>query len=325
MRSNGQEGAENRRMEDELLERRLSVPYIKLKFSLIFPEGAELVREKVSALRGGMGEMLLRQNCIGGRDCMHCRFSDACIVYKTLYTRMERSPAFMQGENSVGYLIECENSRTYFQPDSGFFFYLTLFGDNVASFSLYLQAFYQLGQVGLGKQNARYRIDEVRTTQGNLIMRDNRVYVENYKTETVCDYVRRRQEELAIAGCANELTFHSPLCLKYQGEFIREFRAEAIFPALFRRVMIMDYFVREYIDHPDLGGTELPVIVEQSAAMRTVPRFSARKGEKMYLQGIVGKMVFADIPDIYIPYLLAGELFHIGKNTSFGFGRYTLR
>ncbi len=281
--------------------------------------------EKVSALRGGMGEMLLRQNCIGDRDCLNCKFSDACIVYKTMYTRMERRPAFVQSESSVGYLIECESRRTHFYPGDGFFFYLTLFGDNVVYFSQYLQAFYQLGVVGMGKRNARYRIDEVRNSRGQVVMKDDRVYVENYKTEQVYDYVQRRFRELEKQGFAGEMVFHTPLCLKYQGEYIKEFSAEAVLPALFRRIMMMDYFIREYIDQPELEGQEMLELAEQYAVPRTVPRFSERKGEKMYLRGITGRMKFASIPDVYIPYLLAGELFHIGKNTSFGFGRYTLR
>ena len=44
-----------------------STKYIKLHFTLIFPERSVLPVNKVSALRGGMGEMLLRMNCISDR------------------------------------------------------------------------------------------------------------------------------------------------------------------------------------------------------------------------------------------------------------------
>ena len=88
-------------------------------------------------------------------------------------------------------MIECESRRIHFYPESGLFFYLTLFGEDVVYFSQYLQAFYQLGMVGIGKQNARYRIDEVRNSHGQVVMRDDRVYVENYKTEKGYDYVQR--------------------------------------------------------------------------------------------------------------------------------------
>ena len=42
------------------------------------------------------------------------------------------------------------------------------------------------------------------------------------------------------------------------------------------------------------------------------------------LRGIQGSFRFEELPGEYLSYLLAGELLHIGKNTSFGFGRYTV-
>ena len=64
------------------LEKRLNIPYIKLKFCLVVTEDAVLPRDKVSALRGGMGEMLLRQNCINNRECQTCRYKSPCIVHR---------------------------------------------------------------------------------------------------------------------------------------------------------------------------------------------------------------------------------------------------
>ena len=45
----------------------------------------------------------------------------------------------------------------------------------------------------------------------------------------------------------------------------------------------------------------------------------------MFLKGIVGEIDLADISDEMLELLLAGELIHIGKNTSFGFGRFILK
>ena len=96
------------------LEQRLAIPYTKLRFCLLFSEEAQLPQHKVSALRGGMGEMLLRQNCVRDRDCEACEFKEACIVHHTLYTQMKKKPSFMHGNDSIGYLIECENYRMRF-------------------------------------------------------------------------------------------------------------------------------------------------------------------------------------------------------------------
>lgn len=40
------------------------------------------------------------------------------------------------------------------------------------------------------------------------------------------------------------------------------------------------------------------------------------------IRGGIGEMLLSGIPEKLLPILLAGEILHIGKNTSFGFGRY---
>ena len=47
-----------------------------------------------------------------------------------------------------------------------------------------------------------------------------------------------------------------------------------------------------------------------------------RKKKKMELLGFTGKLVFQGPLSPFTPWLKTGEKFHIGKNTSFGFGKY---
>ena len=46
----------------------MDIPYITLTFCLRFYQRVAVPENKVSALRGGLGEMLLRKNCIADRD-----------------------------------------------------------------------------------------------------------------------------------------------------------------------------------------------------------------------------------------------------------------
>lgn len=305
------------------VERRLEIPYVKLRFDIIFVEDTILPKDKVSALRGGMGEALLLQNCIGDRDCMNCRFTEECIVYRTLYTPMKRMPAFMHGLNSIGYLIECENNQTNFKAGKGFSFYLILFGKNISYFGQYHMAFRQLGIAGIGKHKARYLIRDIRNAKNISIIHQNQVVMSKYHPETVYEYVQRREKELSLSGYQNEMIFHTPLCLKYQGEYIQRFHTEAIFRAIFRRIMMLDYFVELYIEQPGLEA--YPAITKQDSFMRMVKRYSTTKKATIRMYGLMGTVQFEDVPQGYLPYILAGELLHIGKNSSFGFGKYSFR
>lgn len=290
--------------------------------NLVFEEDTILPQNKVSALRGGMGEMLLQQNCIRDRNCKSCRFEEACIVHRTLYTKMKRKPAFMQGEDSIGYLIECENNQIKWRAGEKLSFFFTLFGDSIVYFFQYLQAFYQLGIQGIGKYAAKYSISSIMNEKKEKILDGNTVDLAKYQPESVYFYVVRRREELKKYGCQKKIVFHTPLTLKYQGEYIQKFYTEAFFQALFRRIMMLDYFVEEYIDSPKLDW--YPEIVEQSVQKCMVKRYSSTQNTKINLRGIKGYFCLDDIPEEYLDYILAGELLHIGKNSSFGFGRYRI-
>ena len=94
----------------------LEIPYITLTFCLRFLKPSEVPEQKVSALRGGLGEMLLRKNCVADRNCDECRFQDSCIVWNAFYTPMRFKPAYMTGKESLGYLIEGDNQETDMDP-----------------------------------------------------------------------------------------------------------------------------------------------------------------------------------------------------------------
>ena len=78
------------RMEKGLYDA-LQVRFIKLHFTVAFLQDSQLPEDKVSAIRGGMGEMLLRMNCIRDRQCESCDFEPECIVQRTMYSKFEKT------------------------------------------------------------------------------------------------------------------------------------------------------------------------------------------------------------------------------------------
>ena len=62
----------------------LQVRFIKLHFTVAFCGDSVLPRDKVSAIRGGIGEMLLRMNCVRDRQCETCDFEKECTVQRIL-------------------------------------------------------------------------------------------------------------------------------------------------------------------------------------------------------------------------------------------------
>ena len=305
----------------------LDIPYITLTFCLRFYEKVEVPEQKVSALRGGLGEMLLQKNCVVDRNCEACRFQESCIVWNAFYTPMRLKPDFMTGKESLGYLIECDNQETCMDEVHGFMFRLKLFGRNIPLFSQYLDAFWRLGQVGLGKKHARYEIAAVLTENEEVLMDDVQLHMERFRVRTVGEYIEERKRGLGIKRNEGEeadykVRFVTPLALRKDRVDLDYFDTDAIWRAVHRKIQMMSYFSETptELEKP----LQWPVIVESKAERAFVRRYSNTHKKGMELKGIRGYAVLKDINERRLEELLAGELFHIGRNNSFDFGRYEI-
>ena len=298
------------------------IPYIGLNFYAEILNDTRMPETKTAALRGGLGEMLLRQNCIADRKCETCCFRKACVVSHTFYSAMEKKPSYVTSPESVGYLIECTDTRTEFRRGSHFEFYLTLFGNSIAFFNIYLQAFCQLGTTGLGKHKARFQITEVYNTWNVPVVSGTEVDMSRYRISTVGDYVRDRKAELVRGEGAWGLRFITPLCMKHQQSFLQQFDGEALVKGAVRRVQMLNYYTGQAGELPKMA--EYPEIVFQKVRKESIERYSRNQDSRMTLRGITGTVVFDRMPEECLDWLIAGELVHMGKNTSFGFGKYIL-
>ncbi|MCD8133035.1 MAG: CRISPR system precrRNA processing endoribonuclease RAMP protein Cas6 [Clostridiales bacterium] len=298
------------------------IPYVKLEFQLEMLEDTVLPQAKTSALRGGMGEMLLRQNCVQDRQCDQCRFQKSCIVWDTFYSRMEQRPEYVTGKESVGYLIECRDTCTHFKAGSLLVFYLTLFGDSIVFFQVYLEAFTYLGMEGIGKNHARFRIAEVNNTAGQHLVHENMVDMQRYQISSLREYVDRRKNYLQKKQGKYTMLFLSPLSMKFQGEYMNRFSGEAVVKGAMRRIQMLNYYIGNEIEMPECQ--EFPKIANQKLWREETRRYSSTQDTRIRLPGIKGKILFAAMPEECLEYLLAGEITHIGKNTSFGFGQYVI-
>ena len=307
---------------DELLQ----IRYIKLHFELEILRDGRLPRHKSSALRGGMGQMLLMSNCIRDKNCDKCDFEEDCLVRRMMYPKMEIRPKFMTQQDSEGYILECENHDEVFSAGDTLDFNLLLLGRTIVYFHQFLQAFYYLGMQGLGNERVPFRVHHVTNTTRELIVEGSDIYMENFHILKLADYVSYRLGK-AIIHDSNTLVFHSPLTMKYKGDFQEKLDPEAILAAVERRLYILNCFEgkRENEDYArvQIQG-HIPAFAGQQARIVKIPRYSGTQNKKVSFQGIRGYCILSEVDDVARTLLIAGELIHIGKNTSFGFGRYTL-
>lgn len=319
-------------VRNPVIQKNLGIRYVKLQFTARFLCDAQIPKYKTSALRGGMGEMLLLANCVrdeyryrhadhpNGNPCEECEFEEECLVRRILYSEYMIRPPFVPQGESAGYLFECEDYRMAVGAGDTLSFNMLLFGRTIVFLNPILQALYMLGNAGLGKAHARFEITEVRNQFGEPVMREGNVYKKNYRTQTVLDYVNYRLRHPA----SGSMTVRTPMTLKYNGEELRRFDAEAFLRAVCRRIYMLDSY--EGIETESMRGMlELPEIREQHAIRTEVPRYSGTRNQYIYLHGIRGNILWEHLTEETYAVFLAGELLHIGKNVTFGFGKYVFR
>ena len=268
--------------------------------------------------------MLLRKHCLSDRDCEKCRFKNSCIVPNIYYHRFRIRPDFAQGKESEGYIFDCSDLREHFKAGDQLEFSLTLFGDVIVYFSTIMDAVYMLGQIGVGEEKVHYDVVSIRNTNGEVIMKDDQVYLDRAAPLLLEDYVNRRLGEIGDVG--NDVRIRlktlSPCSIKSKGDLRYEFDPDALANSSYRRVYVLNCFEGNEIDQH--YGKDLPLeILDQETRKVTVPRFSSTHRKKLYLTGFVGEAEMK-VKAEFLPYLIAGEILHIGKNTSMGFGKYFL-
>lgn len=316
-----------------------NIRYLSLKFTIRFEQAGRLPASKVSAIRGGIGNMLLMGNCMeagkyesGNKNridyhvpdsvCEKCVFHEECPVRRIYYHPYRLFPEYVQEKGNVGYLYECGDERETVHKGDTLSFCMKLFGDVVIHFPLILQAVYQLGLAGLGTGRLRFSLVSVVNHRGEPVLSENNVCLGYIRPDFLSDYISSRLlEHPAGTKAGVRIRFVTPWTQKYQGEFLREFHADAFVDAVYRRVYLLHCFEGIAMErkHP---FQKCMHITGQKTGEKEILRYSATQGKKIHLNGLLGEFVLEEVPDEFLPYIYAGEFLHIGKNCSMGFGQY---
>jgi hypothetical protein len=150
---------------------------------------------------------------------------------------------------------------------------------------------------------------------------------------------RLRLEEAIDVACPDDeaeaktlphscrLDFVTPLRLKAGGRIVSRLEARPFVSALARRAEALAAMYGERWESP-LDEKEISRDLDLDADMHvvSVPRYSARQGRRMVWPGLVGAVTLAGptLPALW-PLLRFCERVQVGKNTTFGFGRYLIR
>ena len=296
-----------------------NIRFLKLNFRIKFTEGGDLPQYKVSAIRGGIGEMLLRQNCISNRICEGCSFRDECVVERIYYHPLKITPEFVQDKSNMGYLYECKDFRTSVSKGDILRFSMLLMGDVIVHAPQILQALIRFGEIGIGKNWVKFKVEKVENHRGEVVFDGKNCENTRFAPNLVSEYVQSRMNLRKSKKL--QVCFMTPWTQKYKGKFIKKFDGEAFADSVYRRVYLANCMEGNEMNQYNeiFKGLSVP---NQEVKEREISRFSSTHNRKIDLKGLIGKFTLENATEEFLPYLYAGELLHVGKNASMGFGQY---
>ena len=280
-----------------------------------------------STLRGAFGRALRKTACM-----THLATCKGCPLYRSCpYTGIFETPApaehqlqkFSQIPNP--YVIEAPDwgEKTY-QVGECLSFELVLFGRALYHLALIVFAFKRAfnHQVGHGKAqfDGLYHLD----VNGQLTL----IY-----SETDSEIIEHEQEvcleHLAPLAGDVQMNLLTPLRLQANGVGLSPVRiqADTVLMTLVRRISLLNEFHaanKLHFPFSDMKAYTQNVQIHKDLQWQDWIRYSSRQHQRMHLGGVVGKIDFMDLDPLFGSLLQIGQWVHLGKNATFGLGKYQL-
>jgi hypothetical protein len=309
--------------------------YGRYRFSTILEDDALLPEYKGSTFRGLFGHALKKVVCALKReDCQDCLLRQQCLYVYVFETSPEKGES--AGKKRIAapphpYVIEPpETTQTQYQKGEAFQFNLLLFGRVNEQLPYFIYAIDQMGTIGIGRRingnRASFLLTDV--TVDNIVIykkEDGKLRKGTFPVDL------NLSVEVPAKGRAVdiiEVTLLTPLRLKYENHLEATLPFHILIRAMLRRISTLcDYHGNgePLLDYRGLVAKAKDVdIVTSSLRWVDWKRYSNRQEQAMLMGGMIGSVTYRGKLDEFMPLLRFCEKVHIGKQTSFGLGKFNI-
>jgi hypothetical protein len=303
---------------------------------------------KGNMLRGGFGQVFRRLCCVPEcRDSRCCPLKTSC-PYKEVFEPSPSAGAESLSKNQDiprPFVFRAPTTqKTRFEKGEPFEFELVLIGRAFEFLPYFVLSFRELAVEGLGLNRAKCNLErveqiklpphtsphvcqpEVVYTADEQILRPTQVISMGEWITTRCqnsyDISDATVQRLAIR-------FVTPTFLRADGEVIRRPEFHHVFKRLRDRVNSLSTFYGDGPLDADFQslGNRAEGVRTICCGVKWVERFrtSSKTRQRHELSGFVGEAIYEGELAGFLPWLLVGELVHVGKHTAWGNGWIDLR
>ena len=308
-------------------------PLARYKFVFRVVESMDLPDYAGSAFRGAFGRALRKTACMTRlTDCSSCPLRSTC-AYTAIFETPAPTEHSLQSFHNVPnpYVIEAPlGGQRKLHTGERLEFSVVLFGDALQRLALIVYAMQRAFNEKTGSKGPDYRV-----CQGKAQL--EAVFLE---TELGSDLIYEKGDSsikphnqsvtllMPKQRADVQLRFVTPLRLQNNGKIYgaKDIEPLPLLTALVRRIGLLAEFHGEKpnLDYHALRETALSV--ESSHALKWLnwKRYSSRQQKSTYLGGLVGTWTLSRVPEALQIFLELGSYLHVGKNASFGLGRYEI-
>jgi hypothetical protein len=277
-----------------------------------------------STLRGGFGQAFRKLVCtMSSIECRDCTLKGVCPYAYIFETAPPDDAAQLRGYSDVPrpFVIDPLETHGDYGPGEPFEFLLTLIGRAIDYLPYFLVSFRELGEIGIGRGRGRFQLTEVAAENGQ----DKGESIYSWETETVTNldsvlsFEDIRQETTAWPTDQLTVRFLTPTRITYSGQLTDELPFHVLIQRLMGRISALQMDFKEFIAQATQVET-----VKSDLRWHDWTRYSARQDSRMKLGGLLGSITYAGELKPFLPFIALGQYVHVGKNGTFGLGKYRI-
>ena len=296
-----------------------------------FLEKAVVPPYEGSMIRGAFGRAFKESCCPFPHDGSGCPLGDKCpygYVFETSPPEDAREFAKNQDVPRPYVFEPPDGTRMEYEPGEEMRFGFTVVGRAADYMPYFIYAFSKMGDEGVGRLKARYRLERVMAknplvgTQAEIF--DGEV-VRNKRLPAVWEDAVGAARELD--GERLRLEFLTPTFVRFRGKVSPEAPSfRALVQSLVIRIPMLSA-----VHCGEVWREDFKALVARAGEVETVRdettwvsfrRYSSFRKKSEPLEGVVGSAEYVGPVEEFLPLLAMGQLTHVGKRAVFGLGRY---
>lgn len=307
--------------------------FIRLHFTILALENIILPNYKGSTFRGAFGIALKRVMCSNRKgECETCLLRDTCMYNYIFNTSPGEDAEIMTKYKKVPqpFIMEPpQNYRNLYQGGERIQFSLVLIGKALDYLPYFIYTIKELGEYGLGRGRRKYKLKSVMWENKTGELKEIFNFRKNIINRTFREIVLGDFDHRDLNRDTLSINFETPTRIIYNGDFLKAPEFHGIIRNLLRRIGNLHYFhcgeEKANIKYKELiKKAEAVKLTNDETYWFDWIRFSQRQKAWMRLGGFMGSATYEGDFEDFLPFLWLGQWIHVGKNTTFGLGKYKI-